>query len=88
MGEERNSTYLENIHPCWTKESFVEYANLFIIILGYLYRICETLNELAYENNIPVILTNQISIKVEQNKNGGISEIIPALGNKLILFSK
>jgi len=47
---------------------------------GYLYRICETLNELAYENNIPVILTNQISIKVEQNKNGGTSEIIPALG--------
>ena len=59
-----------------------------VSFLGYLYRICETLNELAHKNNIPVILTNQISIKVEQNnKNGGTSEIIPALGKFFISLS-
>jgi len=44
---------------------------------GYLYRICGILNKLASENDIPVVLTNPVSVKINQ---GTASQLIPALG--------
>jgi len=44
---------------------------------GQLYRITSILNELAYENNIAVVLTNQVTTKI----NAEESSLVPALGD-------